>query len=157
MPFEVYSLMDKLKKAQSSIELLMVISIALVILLPASIAFFDYAQDSGAMIVSSQINVLGNNLLTKVEEMYTLGSNSWTTIEISVPNEFINASIQNQSELFIDYRTPVGVSQAVFFSTRTRITNGQDVCSDTCNLNLTPGVNRIRIQSKGQNVSIQKR
>ena len=145
------------KNAQSSVELLMVISITFMILLPASIAFFDYAQDSTSMVVASQINLLGNNLISRSEEMFALGPQSWTTIEISVPNEVISASIANQTEIFMNYRTPVGTSQAVFFSTRFPITNGVDSCMDVCTLNLTPGINRLRIQSTGQNVSISRR
>ena len=145
-----------MNKAQTSIELLMVVAIALAILVPASIAFFDYAQDTSSMIVASQINILGNNLINKAEEMYVLGSQSWTTLDFSVPNEVINASIVNQTELFINYRTPIGTSQAVFFSTRFRITNGVDSCIDPCSIQLDPGTSRYRIQSFGQNVSIIK-
>ncbi|MFT4311016.1 MAG: hypothetical protein ACMXX7_00125 [Candidatus Woesearchaeota archaeon] len=145
------------KKAQSSIELLMVVGIALIILLPASIAFFSYAQSTTSMVSASQINILGTELISKAEEMYALGSSSWSTIELSVPNEVLSAGIVNQTELFINYRTPIGTSQAVFFSTRIGVTNSVDSCIDVCTLNLTPGINRFRIQSMGQNVSIQRR
>lgn len=148
------------KRGQVSIETLMILSLALLILIPASLIFFNYAQDSSAEVMSGQINMLGTNIMNKAEEMFVLGPNSWTTITVSIPSEVNMVRIINSTDLVINYESPSGETQAVFFATRFNLSTNQvaDTCINQCAIGLTPGSNDIIIRSNpGGFVSIRRR
>ncbi len=144
-----------MNKAQSSTEFLIIVAISMALLVPASIIFINYVQSSTSQVSANQINVLGTEIMNKAEEMYLVGENSWTTIEISFPSVFANASVNSNSDLVFNYETQSGVSQLVYFSQRFNISDGGD-CATSCDLNLTPGINRIRIQYDEGMINIVK-
>lgn len=142
------------KRGQSSVEFLMIVAVATALLLPATFFFFSYAQGTTSQIASAQINNAGNAIKIGAEEMFGIGPNSWKTIEIRMPDTFIEAGIKNNSELYFTYNTQFGISQSVHFFDRFQIRTHED-CYNNCSLeNLTRGVNRIRLESKGSYVEI---
>ncbi len=146
-------------KGQSSLELLMVVGLALVILVPSTILFVNYAQNTATEVSVSQINLIGQRLLNTASEMKGAGSNSWTTLEINFPENVIDMTIfnsVNETDLIILYDTPSGHSELVFFGTRFRLDNGTTSCEGYCSVNVTPGVNSIRVASHSTGVSIKK-
>lgn len=141
------------KKGQSSVEFLMIVAVATALLLPTSYFFFSYAQGSTTQIASAQINTAGIALKQAAEEMHGVGPNSWKTVEIRLPDIVIETGIRNNNELYFTYNTQNGVSQNVYFFDRFNITNDED-CSTQCELDITSGINRIRVQSTGVTVLI---
>ena len=148
------------KTGQSSVEFIMIIAVAMAMLLPASYVFLTYTDASTGQVASEQINQIGNRIIDKSEEMYGLGHNSWTTMDIRLPERVEEAYIADNSELYITYQSDRGLSTAVFFSTRFPIIKKNadgtlENCYEPCNLNLSSGYNEIRIRSQGENVSIK--
>ncbi|MBN1274902.1 hypothetical protein JXA12_01240 [Candidatus Woesearchaeota archaeon] len=141
-------------RAQSAVEYLFIVVLALTLILPASFLFFDFSKSSEDSIISSQFNMVGNEILTSAEEVYVIGNTSRVTLEFVLPDVIQAATIYGEQELVIDYYTQAGLSQVVFF-TDVNITNGTHRCiADNCSLRLTPGQNAVRITSRGDHVSI---
>jgi len=105
-----------MRKAQVSIEYLFILSLALAIIIPGSSLFYSYSKDSNEQIVASQINRIGNNILTNAEQMYAIGKDSWITLEVSFPESTLDAYVVDNSELVITYQTSRGVTESVFFT-----------------------------------------
>lgn len=147
----------KNKKGQSAVEYLSIVAIGLMVLIPGSYLFLNYSKSTTDQVSSSQLNLAGVEIINEAEKMYVLGRNSWTTVEISMPGIFHSAAINNGTELYFNYSTQTGPSQVVFFPVGFNISNSTTtVCNGNCDLNLTAGVNRLRIQSQGEYVSIKK-
>ena len=140
-------------KAQSSVEYLFIVVLALTLILPASFLFFDFSRSSEGAVISSQINRVGNQLLSSAEQVYVIGNNSRVTLNLVLPDNLISAIVYDEVELVISYYTQTGVSQAVFFSD-VNITNGTHRCppGSPCPLPLTPGTNNVRVTSRGDHV-----
>ena len=144
------------KRGQSSVEYLSIVAIALMVLIPGSYLFLNYSRGATDQVSSSQLNLAGVEIISEAEKMYVLGTNSWVTLEISLPGIFLDAGINDAKEMFFRYSSGVGESTVVFFPVGFNISNSTTPCMGSCDLNFTPGVNRVRIQSQGQFVSIRK-
>lgn len=143
-------------KAQGSVEYLSIVGIALLLLIPATMLFMNYARSTNDDVVSNQLALLGNSLLGKAEEMYVLGAGSWTTEEIVLPESLAESYIASNSDLVFRYDSFGGRTDAVFFSYKFNINNGTSTCVDKCEIGLTPGINRVRIEFKDGAVQIRK-
>jgi len=144
------------KKGQSAVEYLSIVAIGLMVLIPGSYLFLNYSKSTTDQVSASQLNLAGVEMINEAEKMYVLGRNSWTTLELSIPGIFHSAGINEGKELYFNYSTQTGPSQVVFFPVGFNISNSTTTCTGKCDLNLTAGINRIRIQSQGQFVSIKK-
>ena len=142
-------------KAQGSVEYLSIVGIALLLLIPATILFTNYARNTNDEVVANQIALIGNSILGKAEEMYVLGAGSWTTEEIIMPESLAESVISGNQDLVFRYDSFNGRTDAVFFSYRFDINNGSN-CSDPCSLGFTPGINKVRIEYKNNSVQIRK-
>jgi len=149
--------LSRVRKGQSAVEFLSIISIALLMIIPASYLFINQTRLTGDEITSGQLDQIGNAIRDKAEEMYILGQGSWTTITINLPDSVRETYIAGEEDLVFSYDTRRGRAQAVFFMDRFSITDGTGNCDPECYLDLTPGVNEIRISSQGAGVvSIRK-
>jgi uncharacterized protein (UPF0333 family) len=135
-----------MKKGQSSAEYIFVVSLALILIVPATFLFMNYSTKSTDTIASSEINRMGNQILNKVKEMYVVGENSWATLEMNLPENVHSIEIIDNEELVINYTMSSGYSEAVFF-TDINITNETPLV-------ISPGYNNFRIESKGTYVVI---
>ena len=107
---------SKKTKGQISVEYLLIIGMALGILVPGSILFYNYSKNSNDQLVASQINRIGKNIIGNVEQMYIIGKNSWVSVDVSFPENTLGAYIVDNSELVITYQTSRGITEAVFFT-----------------------------------------
>jgi len=145
-----------MNRGQSSVEYLFVVALSLMLVIPASFLFLGYSSSQEDTISAAQINRIGNEVLTKSEEMYVIGNNSWMTMEIILPDNFKKARIYGERELVIDYYIKSGYTQAVFFSD-VDITNGTHRCvSNPCDVQMFAGINMIRVTSRGDHVFIER-
>ncbi|MBU0471983.1 MAG: class III signal peptide-containing protein [Nanoarchaeota archaeon] len=142
-----------MKKAQISVEYLFIIGLALAILVPGSIMFYNYSQESNNKLVAGQINRIGKNIINQAEQMNAIGKNSWTTIEANLPETTRNIYAKDY-ELVITYQTDNGLSESVFFSDiniKGEYTDGE----------ISPafhsGTMKIKIEAKEGYVSISER
>jgi len=145
-----------LRKGQSSVEYLTIVAIALMVLIPGSYLFLNYAKSSSEQVASSQLNLIGVEIVNEAEKMFILGKDSWITLEINFPGVLLDSKIYDGTELFFSYSTSIGDSFTVFFPLGFNISNSTSPCSGECSLGFTPGLNRIRIQSQGSFVSIRR-
>ena len=147
------------KRGQGSFEYISIVAVALLLIIPSTVLFLNYSQSTGDEVLNSQFNFIGNTLLSKSEEMFVLGRDSWSSVEVNLPNSFQNATIVNSEDLVFTYQSRRGESQAVFFAQRYNLSNDSDAtsCSDKCTLDLQRGTNRVLVRSQGDFVSVERR
>ena len=137
------------KKAQVAVEYLFILALALAIIIPGSVLFLNYSQESNEKIINSQINQIGDNIIDQAENIFTIGKESWITLEISIPEKVTKMYIIDD-ELVIEYNTKSGITEAVFFS-GVPIQGG---FGGNITNNLHFGYMSVKIESLGTNVSI---
>jgi hypothetical protein len=144
---------QKNKKGQSAIEYIFVVALALLIIVPGTIIFYQYTQSSQKAIVSSQIYKIGNDMVSGAQMMYSVGDNSWQTIEINFPSTVHQVTIYNEGTggiLVIRHGTDY-ISDAVFFSRVPLLNSTADEsndCSAGCIIPIHKGYTKIRIESE---------
>ncbi|MBD3209193.1 hypothetical protein GF367_02130 [Candidatus Woesearchaeota archaeon] len=141
------------RRAQSSIEYLFIVVLALTLILPASFLFFDFSRTSEDSVIGSQINRVGNEILDAAEQVYVIGNNSRVTLDLVFPESLVSSVIYDEVELVISYYTQGGLTQAVFFSD-VPLMNGSSICVPNCTLRFGPGVNSVMMTSRGDGVSV---
>jgi len=142
------------KKGQGSVEYLSIVGIALMILIPATILFTNYTRSANEEVLANQLNMIGQRILNKAEEMYVVGADSWSTIEATFPESFESATLYDGKDLVFKYGTSGGYSQVVFFVDRFTISNG--TCNTNCTFDFTTGVNRIRIELIDSKIELRR-
>ena len=155
MPFLLVFFVLRGVRAQASVEYIFIVAFALMIIVPGAFVFSQYSSDSQAALRNSQIYKIGSDLITSSELMYSVGENSWQTIDLSIHSDINTITIfsapSGVSELVITYQD-VADSDAVFF-TEVPITNGsstdtyEENCINGCLIPFHEGKNSIRIQS----------
>jgi hypothetical protein len=132
------------------------VGFALLVIVAGTLIFFSYSKKSSDQIVSSQLNNIGSTIMSNAESMYVLGNESWVTMEFNFPSNVKSAVISTNKEMFFSFSTSVGTSYVVFFSDKFNISTGDPSCVAYCSLGFTPGINKVRIKSLGNTVSISK-
>ncbi|MBW2990496.1 hypothetical protein KY348_02195 [Candidatus Woesearchaeota archaeon] len=141
-----------MKKGQGAFEYVLVVAIAMVLIVPGAMLFYNYSVRSSDELTRSQINMLGNEIMDGVEKVYYIGENTWVTLETTVPDNVRNIYVLNNYELVIEYNSHSGLSEAVFFSEINMTTPNGGNISDSPH----PGLNIIRIVSMGDFVFINE-
>lgn len=139
-----------MRKGQISVEYLLIIGLAMAILVPGTMMFYNYSVDSNEKLVASQINRIGKNIMTNAEQMYTIGKDSWITIDVNFPETARSAYTVDNSELVITYSSGRGTTEAVFFSD----IDIRGAYSNDLSPTFHAGNMKIRIESKGNYVLI---
>ena len=144
-----------MRKGQGAFEYVMIVGIAMLIIVPGALIFYNYSMRSSDELTRSRIEMAGNDIVDSVEKVYYIGENSWETIEVNLPENVRWIYILSNSELVIEYDSSGGMSRAVFFSdvnmtTPYRILNKNyisDVPSDP--ENMIPGLTLSRLPQWG--------
>lgn len=149
-----------MKLGQGAFEYVLVVGIAMILIVPGALLFYQYSTRSNDELTRSKIDMVGNDMLDSAERVYYIGENSWETIEVDVPESVRQTYILNSSELVIRYDSQVGESEAVFFSD-INITGPpayqvgeRSYITDPATAH--PGLNVIKITSKGKYVLINE-
>jgi hypothetical protein len=102
---------------QVSIEYILIVAFTFAILIPGIYFFYTYTQSSSAGVASAQYGKLGQEMLDTAIRTVAQGEGSWLTLDANVPDGLADIVVADSgSELVIRYQTPVGPSEAVFFS-----------------------------------------
>lgn len=144
------------KKGQSGVEYLAVVGIALLVLTAGTLILSNYSRSINDQVVANQIGIIGNTIINNAESMYVLGNESWVTIEFNFPTAVKSTMINDDADLVFTYYTSTGDSSVVFFLDKFNISNQSLPCSGPCYVDITPGLNRVKIRSAGNYVSIIK-
>jgi hypothetical protein len=111
-----------MKRGQSGFEYILVVGIAMLLIVPGAVLFYNYSKRSSDELLRSQIDTVGSDIIDAVEKVYYIGENTWETIRVYVPDNVRWIYIMNDSELVIEYDSNAGIGQAVFFSDNINIT-----------------------------------
>lgn len=103
-------------RAQSALEYLMIIALALGMIVPTTYLFFRYSTESNTMILDSQISQIGRSMIDTAENVYFSGQNSKIVLQINMPKSVNDIIIIDNRELVFKVTTEFGDSDAVFFS-----------------------------------------
>ncbi len=143
-------------RAQVSVEYLIIIGFALGVLIPGVFLFYKYSQSTGGMGASNQINEIGLNVVSTARSTYSLGINARKTLEFVMPSTVRETFVGgvNNEEFVIRYETPMGYSDAVFFSDSIPLTT--DLMPFVNVTRVHPGLTRYRIESLGTTVKISE-
>ena len=147
-----------MKLGQGAFEYVLVVGIAMLLLVPGAILFYNYSTRSSDELMRSKIDMIGNDILDSVEKVYYIGENSWETIKVDMPENVRWIYVLNNYELIIEYESHIGVSEAVFFSDINMTTppaykvGNRGFISDETHA----GLNIIRVISMGDYVFINE-
>ena len=139
------------RRAQSSVEYIFMVAMALALIVPGTIIFHQYTVGTQKAIVSSEIYKIGNDIINSAELMYSVGENSWQTLEITFPQEIKSITVFNVadgSELILRHGTDY-VSDSLFFTNIKLLNSTSDDCSEGCNVPIHQGYNKMRVESVG--------
>lgn len=103
-------------RAQISVEYLVILGVVLVIMVPVSILLFERARQTSDQISSSQIIRIGSEVTNSILSVYSLGKNSWTTLDVNFPDSSKEFYVNADNEIVVDFDTNKGRSEAIFFS-----------------------------------------
>ena len=150
-----------MKRGQGAFEYVLVVGIAMLLIVPGAVLFYNYSSKSADEVSRSQIDIIGKDFIDAVEKVYYIGENSWETIKIDVPENVKWIYVLNNSELIIEYDSHVGRSEAVFFSdiniTTPYSMSGKWYISDITIENEThAGYRLVKITSMGSYVLINE-
>jgi uncharacterized protein (UPF0333 family) len=131
------------RRGQISIEYLMVIGFSLFMISVLLVLFSQHNATQSTQITDSQLNQIGNKIISAVEEIYYLGEPSRKKITIYMPSGVENISISGHELLFI---VNIGgeISDLEFYS-KIPIQG---------NISTTEGVKNIRIIAQSSRVCI---
>jgi len=103
-------------KAQSALEYLMVIALAMGIIVPITYMFFQYSSESNVQIIDVQVTQIGRNIIDTAESVYYSGEGSKIVLEINMPENVEDVYIIADRELVFKVITELGETEIVFFS-----------------------------------------
>ena len=145
-------------RAQSALEYMMIVALALGIIVPTTYLFFRYSSESNIKLIDSQINEIGGSMVDTAETVYFSGEGSKIILEVNMPENVRDIYIISNRELVFNLTTNIGETEAVFFSTiNITSTSCQDeICALTDIASL--GLNKIKFQSfnEGKQVLISE-
>jgi hypothetical protein len=72
-------------RAQVSVEYLMIVGFAFMILIPAIYLFFSSSQKASEQITNSRLNSIGQDIMVASDQMYYAGGNSKITLNVDMP------------------------------------------------------------------------
>ncbi len=106
------------KRAQFSLEYMMVIAFVMVLFMPALAVLMGNSADSDVEFSRLKVNVLANNILDEAKTMYYSGGYAKRSIKYILPDrvEAFYLSGENNDSLVFEMQTPLGKRDMVFFS-----------------------------------------
>jgi len=95
------------KRGQISVEYIMIISIAMLILLPGAYLMRNYVFESGDALLTNRLGEISNELLTKGRKMYYYGPPSKSTIIVEMPDQISSMyilSVPSNDEYYLAFK-----------------------------------------------------
>ena len=144
--------LNKMPKAQSALEYLMIIALVLGIIVPVTYLFFKYSSESNAEIVDSQIIKIGRNIIDTAEIVYFSGEGAKIVVELNMPEGVDDIYILSNRELVFEVTTEIGETESVFFSSVDILIAEDGDLTEIAGF----GLKKIKIESEGTQVLIGK-
>lgn len=102
----------KKRRAQSSLEYLLVVAFALLMVIPITLIFFLQSQDMNEQFSTSQADVIARKIVENAEMVYYIGEPSQITLEVYMPPKISSILIGNR-EVNLKVETRSGISEVV--------------------------------------------
>jgi hypothetical protein len=142
-------------RGQVSLEYLFIVGLALAIIIPGAMLFYQYSKSSNDELVSAEIARAGNEVINVGEEAYVTGENSWRTVRLTFPEAVTSmwfVGNRPSQEMVIQYWTDSGLTEAVFFvpasvEFRTYAEAEYAGITDAWEFNVSEGINSFRLQA----------
>ena len=80
-----------MKSGQGAFEYILIVAIAMVLIVPGVILFYNYSLKSNDQVLRSQIEMIGNDLMDAAEKVYYIGEYSWQSVRINIPEKVSSA------------------------------------------------------------------
>jgi len=150
--------MAVIRKAQASMEYLLVAGMITLVILPSIYIFYSYSHRSNQEIAQSQINRFGTQIIDAAEKVYYLGGPSKTTLDLTMPDGVRNMEIWCNKELVFFLADGSDISFKSVVNITTNITAND--ASGRCCYNFTkrdysPGLKHVIVEANGDNVLIR--
>lgn len=142
------------KRGQSAVEYLTIVALSLLILVPTSFYVLNYASNLQSETQSRQLGVVGDQIISTVDEVYASERGSFIRLTVELPDSTRSTSIRDNREIVIETQTELGRSDLVFFSENVNVTNGTISCTPRCSLPLSAGQNKVKVENAGDQVTI---
>lgn len=143
-------------RGQSSLEFLLVTGIGLLLLTGVSFFFLEQNRNTSDTTQLQQATDAGAEILQQALYVFSLGRNSWVTLELALPGDIIAMYTVENDTLVFDVGTQRGVvSQPVFSDipiTGINITGARAHVNNVTGMH--GGATQFRITSQGDIVTI---
>jgi len=130
-------------KAQAAVEFLIVVSVALMIILPVSFyanqSLIGYKDDTKISLARNTVNKLGES----ADWVFSQGPPAKLTLEIYIPDDVYNVSLEDKTILF-KIRTSAGVTD-VFYETVPTLNGSLPISSGYYFVSLTAYADYVNI------------
>lgn len=102
-------------RAQISMEYLILVGVAMMMVLPSVYLFSERQKAYESEIISGQVNQAGDLIMGDVKTIYALGKGSKSVIDVNLPKGIKNMTILAGRELVFKTTSSKGESDIVFF------------------------------------------
>ena len=145
-----------MNKAQASMEYLLVAGLIMLVILPSIYIFYSYSHRSNEEIRQTQLNEIGRGIVDAAERVYYLGGPSKTTLDATMPDGIKGMEIWCNQELvfFLADGSEISFKSMVNITTEIPNYDGR-CCYNFTKKDYSPGLKKIIIEAKGDNVLIR--
>ncbi|MBI5001963.1 hypothetical protein HZC31_01110 [Candidatus Woesearchaeota archaeon] len=109
---------QKHRKAQAAIEFLFVVGFAMLLLIPSLALFGRFVQESSYTVTTSQVNKIGNYMLSTAKTVYHGTNGTVIVIEVNFPEGVTDMEIPEETHDQIIFTMDIGgaETQQVYYS-----------------------------------------
>ena len=102
-------------RGQASVEHLAILGVALLIVIPATILFSNYARTENERVIKTQISRIGEEITRAAETIAIVGAGSHTVLKFNLPDAVDEMYLAGDM-LVIKYHTFNGPGQDMYFA-----------------------------------------
>ena len=150
--------MKKQVRGQSSVEFLVITGVGLLLLTTVSLFYLHYVQTSADQTRLQQVSSIGQTILQQAAIVNGWGSNSWKSVDVSMPDNVESIFIADNDAIVFNMTTQHGtVTQPVFTTMNlTGVTPAGSISYVTRNgLQIHPGLTTFQVTSVGNQIQIE--
>jgi uncharacterized protein (UPF0333 family) len=91
---------EKKKRAQISMEFLIIMSFAIAITIPLLLTYYEYSRNANIRIKTEQVDKIAREMVNNAESVYYTGAPSKTTMKVYLPEGVESVEINQRSIVF---------------------------------------------------------
>ena len=133
------------KKAQVSMEFLMVIAITFLFTIPLIVLFMKESQSAGEQVSLSQVSQIARRIVGAAESVYAYGEPTSTVLKVYMPTGVNSSSISGNELIFVvnNQGSMVSIEEPATMNL-------------SGNLSVNPGIHNIRVTAANNTVIISE-